>query len=143
MIVQPRAVTPGPEFLAEVAVHYALRAGCPTVMLGHAEADVRRRGSIDRYLRGIAAGLGLHAGPTYPRTRHVLYYAWDTWALDYGHPESLLQLPRPSHDWALTAQRARAAHVGVCLDPSMPPSGPDRVLTGTVGYRADRPIGMR
>ncbi|MFJ3926145.1 hypothetical protein [Streptomyces sp. NPDC090022] len=138
-ILLPRAVTPGPAFLAEVAVSYALGTdGRAYAMLGHPEAHARRATSVERHLRGIAAGLGLHQGETYPPTQHLLYHARGTWALDYGHPDTLLRLPEPPPAWALRTQTYRAAHIGVCLDPALPPSRPDRVLTGTVGFRADR-----
>ncbi|MCJ1678939.1 hypothetical protein MTF65_16665 [Streptomyces sp. APSN-46.1] len=135
----PRAVTPGPEFLSGVTVSYALgRSGNPYAMMCHPEAH-----RSERYLYGIAAGLGLRAGNAYPRTTHVLYYVQDVWALDYGHPDTLLRLPAPPHGWALRAQRIRGAHIGVSLDPLLPAFRPGRrVLTGTVGYRADARIGL-
>ncbi|MCJ1677942.1 hypothetical protein MTF65_11420 [Streptomyces sp. APSN-46.1] len=142
-IVLPRAVMPDADFLREVRVSYATGAnGCAYLMMGHPEAHERRGTSIDRHLRGIAVGLGLREGEGYPPTPRLLYYAWGAWALDYGHPETLLALPRPPHGWATRAQGDRAAHIGVCLDPALPPSTPDRVLTGTVGYKADRRLGL-
>ncbi|MFD6874547.1 MULTISPECIES: hypothetical protein [unclassified Streptomyces] len=145
-IVLPRAVTPPASFVREVRIAYSRGpesgSGCAYVVLGHPEAHVRRETTVDRYLRGIATGLGLHVGEGYPSTPHVLYYVQGMWALDYGHPEDLLALPRPSHGWALRAQTDRGAHVGVCLDPVLPASRPDHMLTGTVGYKADRRIGL-
>ncbi|MGI5444161.1 hypothetical protein ACQEVM_38630 [Streptomyces sp. CA-243310] len=141
-IILPRAVTPGPAFLREVRVSYALpHDGRTYVTLGHPEAHERRGTTVDRYLRGIAAGLDLHQGPGYPRTAHLLYYVCGTWALDYGHPESLLTLPAPTRSWAARTQALRTVHLGVCLDAFLPASSPDRILTGTVGYKADRRIG--
>lgn len=142
-IVLPRAVTPDGSFLREVRIAFFLGArGCSYVMMGHPEAHVRREATVDRYLRGIAAGLGLHEGEGYPSTPHALYYVKGFWALDYGHPETLLTLPRPPHGWAVRAEADRAAHVGVCLDPRLPPSRPEHVLTGTVGYKADRRLSV-
>lgn len=140
--ILPRAVTPGPEFLSEVRVSYTAPCDGHTYLtLGHPEAHERRGTTLARYLRGMSAGLGLHQGGTYPRTAHVLYYVQETWALDYGHPDILLGLPTPPRGWAVRTQALNAVHLGVCLDPFLPASGPDRILTGTVGYKPDRRIG--
>ncbi|MGP3686545.1 hypothetical protein ACTVZO_17865 [Streptomyces sp. IBSNAI002] len=142
-IATPRAVMPDAAFVGEVRINFARGSrGCAYVMLGHPEAHVRRETTVDRYLRGIAAGLGLHEGEGYPSTPHCLYFVKGFWALDYGHPETLLTLPPPPRGWAIRVQADRAAHVGVCLDPGLPPSRPDHVLTGTVGYKADRRLGL-
>ncbi|MCX5377968.1 hypothetical protein [Streptomyces sp. NBC_00091] len=137
-VILPRALTPGPEFLREVrAVYRTGDNGNPHVMLGHPQAH-----QGERYLYGIAYGLGLRAGDAYPRTAHVLYYVRGTWALDYGHRDTLLRLPRPPRDWAVRTQATCRAHIGVCLDPYLLAPRPDRLLTGTVGYRADTRVGL-
>lgn len=141
-IILPRALRPDAAFLSEVAVHYSEPTdGRTYVTLGHPEAHERRGAVIERYLRGIAYGLGLHQGGTYPPTVHRLYYLHRIWHVDYGHPETLMVLPAPPRGWAIRTQATRAVRLAVCLDPFLPASSPDRILTGTVGYEADRRIG--
>ncbi|MEV5594096.1 hypothetical protein [Streptomyces sp. NPDC052496] len=163
MVIWARGV-PGPGFVAGVVVSTWLDTASPAGTIAWlliAHPPPRRPGEtagrIEAGLRGMAGALGLRAA-----SRHVpvvgdrLTARGPHLALDYGHPDFCLRVPRPAPRWLGYVLNGGAVCLVVCLDAIAAGAGPglieerlrrtaerDRVLVGATGLRHGGPRGHR
>lgn len=144
-VILPRALTPDASFLRELVIGYGRdSSGNPHVRISHPEA--RWNGStvtVERLLLGLADGLGLAYGHAYPDAGRLLHYVPPIWALDYGHPDTALNMPPPPRDWQTLVRFRGFTFARVSLDPTLPtPPQDQRLFTGRIDLRTNVPASL-
>jgi hypothetical protein len=126
---------PGPAFLDRCTVSTWLHAGALAVpvayvLIGHAppQGPDETAESVEAGLLGMADAMGMRpAAEQVPHIGNRLIMRGPFVTLDYGHPQSYMQIPAPGDGWRRHVAAGGQACLTLGLDPIPPGAGPDAV----------------